>query len=270
MKANERRGGRCRLAAALAALPVLGAVADPLVEVTGQHDGGFQLTLKVDEAIGVGAGQRLLLPTAVRLCAGLAPRLGAYEYGTRETLDGDASADSFVLVQDFECGAAERAGDGPPGRELGDLERAEIERVARARTAAYHEALADGDDRAALAMFPGFSAASPPDEAWRGEQAAFREKAGVLVGVDVWRATVYVDPPGASGPGIYVATDLEVSYENLTVCGYFVWFEMPDGTLRITYRDVGELRAALASTLTASQLAEARAGIRCRPGTVPD
>ena len=254
----------------LAALLVLPAVADPVIEVTRQSDGSFRLTLEVDEAIGVGTGQQMLLPMAVRLCDELPLRFGTYEFKARHAVDGQRSGDSFVLVQDIECGGAERAEDKPPGRKLGDGQRTEIERVARARAVAYHKALADGRDHAALAMFPGFSPSATPDEAWHREQAEFRAKAGGLREIDVWKVTVYVDPPRAPQPGIYVATDLEVSYENLTACGYFIWFEDPDGTLRITRRDVGEIRGDLASMITESQLAKLKSDFRCRRETEPD
>ncbi|MCY4598331.1 MAG: hypothetical protein OXF27_00200 [Acidobacteria bacterium] len=129
---GNRRSATLRLAAAggLAALLAAPAASDPAIEATPRPDGGYELTLEVPEAIGVGEGQRLLLPTAVRLCDGLAPRLGAYRFETRERVDGPGSADSFVLVQEIRCGGAGPAPDRPPGRELGDPERAEIERTA--------------------------------------------------------------------------------------------------------------------------------------------
>lgn len=266
-------GGRGRdrlVAVAVLAAFLVPAAADPVIQVTGQSDGSFQLTLTVEEVIGVGEGQQLLLPTAVQLCDGLAPRLGTYEFTTSEAVDGQASRDSFVLVQNIECGGTGRAQDQPPSRELGEEERLEIERVARARTVAYHKALADGDDRQALAMFPGFSLSASPNEAWGKEQAEFRATAGALGKVDVWRVTVYVDPPSAPEPGIYVATDLEVSYENLIVCGYFIWLEGPDRTLRITHRDVGQITADVASSISGSQLAKIRSDFRCRPDLESD
>ena len=270
--ANKGRCGRNRLASVtgLATLVALPAVADPVIEVTHKSDGRYTLILEVDEAIGVAEGQRLLLPTAVQLCDGLAPRLGAYEFTTREALDGQVSADSFVLAQEIECGDFERAEDKPPSRELGDPERAEIERVTAARAAEFHEALADGEDQEALAMFSGLSPSAIPDEDWHNEQAEFKAKAGPLGEVDVWKVTLYVDPPDAPEPGIYVATDLEVSYENLIVCGYFIWLEDPDGTLRITRREVGEIPADVASTMSESQLAKVRSDFRCRPDSEPD
>jgi len=119
-------------------------------------------------------------------------------------------------------------------------------------------------------MFPGYSPSAPVDDTWRQEQAEFREEAGALTNVDVWQVTVYVDPPGAPEPGIYVATDLEVTYENLIACGYFIWFEDADGSLRITRRDVGEISRDVVSKMSESQLAEVRSDFRCRPDPEPD
>ena len=269
--ASRARGSKNQLVAVmgLAALLVLPAVADLVIEVTRETDRTLQLTLEVDEAIDVGEGQRLLFPTAVRLCDGLAPSFGTYEFKTREAVGGEGAEESFVLVQDFECGGKERAEDKPPSRELGALERSEMERVARARTVAYHEALAAGDDRTAVGMLPGLSPSATPAEEWRREQAEFRARAGALGEVDVWKVTVYVDPPSAPERGIYVATDLEVQYENLIVCGYFIWLEEPDGVLRITRRDTGTIAANVVSKMSDSQLAKVKSKFRCRPEPEP-
>ena len=272
---NSTNNGRCgsdplASVTGLAALLVLPAVADPVVQASNSSDGRYRLVLEVDEAMGIAEGQRLLLPTAVRLCDGVAAPMGAYECTTGEAVDGHRSGNSFFLAQDIECGDVEGTESKPATRELGDPERAEIERVAGARAVAFHEAMADGQDRETLAMFSGLSPSATTDEDWRSEQAEFRAKAGRLREVDVWKVTVYVDPPGAPDPGIYVATDLEVSYENMIVCGYFVWFEGPDGALRIIRREVGRIPADVASTMSESQLANVRSDFRCRPDTDSD
>lgn len=178
-----------------------------------------------------------------------------------------------MLVQEVACGGAENRQDKRASRQLGDGERSEIERVARARTLAYYKALAAGDDLEALAMFSGFSAPASPHEGWRQEsgddwlqeQAEFRVKAGAFGEIDVWQVTVYVDPASAPAPGIYVATDLEVSYENLSICGCFIWVEDADGTLLITRREVGEITADVVSKMSDSQLVKVRSDFRCRP-----
>ena len=162
----------------LAALLALPAVADPVIDVTHKSDGRYRLILEVDEAMGVAEGQRLLLPTAIRLCDGFAPRLGAYEFTKNEALDGQGSGDSFFLAQEIECGDFESAENKPPSRELGDQERAEIERVAAARAAAFHEALADGEDQEALAMFSGPSPSAIPDEDGATSRRSSRRKPG--------------------------------------------------------------------------------------------
>lgn len=267
---NQNKDGRSRnglvAGTGFAALLALPAMADPVIEVTRKSDGTYQLTLEVEEAMDVGNGQVLLLPKAIELCEGLRPRFGKFEFRTLESVEGPASTDSFVLVQDIECGGADPVKDKPPSRELGEQERSEIETDARARTVAYLKAAADGDERDALPMFAGLASS----EEWRRQEAEFRAKAGPLGEIDVWRVTVYVDPPSGPEPGIYVATDLEVSYENLLLCGYFIWLEGPDGTLRITRRDVGEIPADFVSSVSDAQLAKVRNDFRCRPHAEPE
>ena len=263
--------------AGLAALVVLPAVADPEIEVIGLSEGRFQLTLKVDEAIDLETGSLLLLPTALEVCGELAPRFGKYRFSGKEAVDNPASTkDSFVLVQQIECGGApEMRQDEPASRQLGDEERSKIKQDARARTVAYHKALAEGRDQEVLAMFPDFSASATPseqspqerDDDQLQEQADFRAEAGALGEVDVWRVTLYVDPPSAPQTGIYVATDIEVSYENLTICGYFVWLESADGTLLINRREVGKIAHDVVEKMSDAQLARVRRDFRCRPET---
>ena len=265
--ANGRRGDSGGLLAVTGFLVLLAspAVADPVIETSRKADGSYQLTLKADEAIGVEEGQALLLSTAVRLCDGLPPRLGEYWFSKTEGVDGPGSDESFFLEQEIECGGTGRVEEKPRSRALGDRERAEIEQAARVHAAAYFVVLARGDFRAAHAVHADFLASISASEDWDREQAAFRAKAGALRKIDVWQGTVYVDPPGAEEPGIYVATDFEVSYENLVACGYLVWLEGPEGTLRIVRTDVGQLETEVVAGMSDSQLADVKRRFRCRP-----
>ena len=245
------------------ALLVCPALADPVIEVTRQSEGSYQLTLEVDEAIGLGEGQQLLLPTAVQLCDGRPPQFGRYQFSQTEAVEVPGRDESFVLVQDIDCrtGPEEQK---PPSRALGEQERLQIEQVAQGRAEACVKGLGGEDYGASYAMLSDFIASTSPFERWRVEQDEFRERAGPLRSVDVWKVTVYVDPPGVPEPGIYVATDLEASYENLLMCGYFMWLEGSDMTLRILRQEVGHLDAAVVSRMSQSQLAKVKSDFHCR------
>ena len=93
---------------------------------------------------------------------------------------------------------------------------------------------------------------------------------GALRKVDVWNVTVYVDPPNAPEPGIYVAADFEAAYENSVVCGYLVWHDGPDEAFRIMRQDSGELQASVESELSDAERNRIRREFRCRPQPVPE
>ena len=227
-------------------------------------EGSYELSVQTDEAIGVEEGQRLLLSTAVRLCGGVAPHFGRYRFSRTEGAEGAAPGDAFALVQEIVCGG-EPAEEMPPTRALTDQERSELEQVARDRTESYLGELARGDYEAPYAMLGDFITSTSPFDEWRTDQERFRADVGRLGGIDVWKVTVYADPPGAPRPGIYVATDLEVSYEKRLVCGYYMWLEGQDGILRIIRQDVRHIDGLVSARMSESQLARVKTDFRCRP-----
>lgn len=269
-----RTVGRMRWSGAAAAIGIAAtaivppaAAADPHIEVTRRSETAFQLAVKVDAAIDPREGQKLLAPAAAEACGGRPPTFGSYRFSQMQTPGKPDQDESFVLIQDIEC-SAELEERRPASRALDDSDRAAIKRVAQDRTDAYLRSL-DGEDYASShAMLLDSAASAPPLAHWQVEQREFKAKAGSLRSVDVWRATMYVDPPNAAHPGIYVATDFEALYENLLMCGYLVWLEDRNRELRILRRDVGYLEHAEVSDMTESELAAIKSDFGCR-GNAP-
>ena len=173
--------------------------------------------------------QRLLMPMAAKLCGDLTPRLDAFKQEGRfapgrpgEAEEGSEKPDYGTrLVQVVACEPAPTRMP-TPNRALTDARRAALEDEIRAKTLAYFKGLdAGGDAGASYAMLSEYLRSDPFDD-WRRARLAERTEKGDVIERRVWRMTVYVDPPDAPTPGIYVAADYEAAYENaLFECGFF-------------------------------------------------
>ncbi len=181
----------------------------------------------------------------------------------REAISETAPGEEIVLVQDVICGGKHEEVGGP-SRSLDLQERADIERMTTRLTHSYLDWVDTEQFDKAYAMLSEFLQSSSPFKCRKAEQVQFRSKYGAFRAIDIWRVTVYVDPPGAPEPSIYVATDFEGSYESLLVCGYYVWLEGADNTFRIIRQEVGYLEKTALAQLSDSELKAARSKLLCR------
>ncbi len=253
-----------------------GISASPL----GENQWVLTLELPVLDA-DYGEMQQLLLPAAAKLCGDLVPRLDAFRQTSLLAPAADASAkeegeevgnaktarempnDRVRLVQVVLCEPAPVAMPSP-SRALTDAERVAMEDEIRGKTLAYFAGLdAGGDARASYAMLSEYLR-SKTFSAWRQEQAS--AEMGGVTERRVWRVTVYVDPPEAPTPGIYVAADYQATYERvLFECGYLMWQERSDGSFHVIRREGGRLPRDYAADMTNAQISAVREKMRC-PG----
>ena len=230
-----------------------------------------------------GEMQQLLLPAAAKLCGDLVPRLDAFQHTGLLAPAADASAkeageevgngetareppdDRVRLVQVVLCEPVPVAMPSP-SRALTDAERAAMEDEIRGKTLAYFAGLdAGGDARASYAMLSEYLR-SKTFSAWRQERDEDRAEMGDVTERRVWRVTVYVDPPEAPTPGIYVAADYQAAYERvLFECGYLIWRERSDGNFHVIRRESGHLPKDHAADMTKAQISAVREKMRC-PG----
>ena len=223
--------------------------------------------------------QQLLLPAAAKLCGELTPRLDAFRQtgllapvgdagaraGREEAGNGETPREPARLVQVVVC-EPPPASVPPASRALTDEERSGLEGRIRARTLAYFAGLdADGDRRASYAMLSEHLRSNTFAD-WQQARDEGRAEMGDVTERRVWRVTVYVDPPQAPTPGIYVAADYVAAYERvLFECGYLMWQERSDRRFRIIRREGGHLRRDYAADMTNAQISAVRRQMRC-PG----
>ena len=248
----------------------------------GENQWALTLELPVLDA-DHGEMQQLLMPAAAKLCGDLVPRLDAFrqtsllapvasagekeegeEVGNGETAR-EPPDDRVRLVQVVLCEPAPVAMPSP-SRALTDAERTAMEDDIRGKTLAYFAGLdAGGDARASYAMLSEYLR-SETFAAWRQERDEDRAEMGGVTERRVWRTTVYVDPPEAPTPGIYVAADYQAAYERaLFECGYLMWRERSDGSFHVIRRESGHLPKDHAADMTNAQISAVREKMRC-PG----
>ena len=252
------------LAIPLVAFWLAPVAADSTIQVDRQSQDTYRLTLTVDRAIGVGEAQQALRPTALELCGDLAPQFGKYRFSTRESLDKPVKDESFVLVQDITCGGGTEQ-VGQPTRPLSDEQRLAIEQEMRRRTKSYFNALAGENLGEAHAMLSDFMKSTATFDEWAEEQQQHQKTLGELGEIDVWQVTVYVDPPNAPAPGIYVATDFEANYKSSLVCGYVMWYGQSAESFRVMREETGRLPQSVVSKLGDAELDAMKRDFRCRP-----
>jgi hypothetical protein len=103
-----------------------------------------------------------------------------------------------------------------------------------------------------------------PRSSWIASARDFRAQAGDRLGGGVTDVTVYIDPPGAPLPGVYVAADYEIKYERVPFrCGYIVWFQNENGLFEAISEETGSIDEETAFQLSAEQLLEVRRRFRC-------
>ena len=252
-----------------AAIPLMAfwlapVAAEPTIQVDRQSEDSYRLTLTVDQAIGVGEGQRALRPKAMELCGDLTPQFGKYRFSSKESLDKPVPDESFVLVQDITCGGgAEQV--SKPSRPLSDEQRLAVEQEMRRRTKSYFTALAGENLGEAHAMLSEYMKSTATFDEWVEEQQQHQKALGELSEIAVWRVTVYVDPPNAPEPGIYVATDFEANYKGSLVCGYIMWYGRSAESFRVMREETGRLPQSVVLKLSDAELDAMKRDFRCRP-----
>lgn len=244
------------------------AVAATKVDVVQLSVETYRLTLTSDVVIPVAVAQQELAPYAVDLCGADVPEFGKYQFEQNDAIGGGASPqeDAFVLVQEISCKAGARPATAGSSRTLGDAEKVAIEQSVQDLTEEYFRNIDALNLQASYAKLSPDMKASRSYVDWTAEMESFRSLSGPIREMNVWRITVYVDPPGVPQPGIYVAADLENSYENVPFqCGYLVWLEGTPGDFRIIREETGHVDSASIGGLRESDLQQIKQQFGCRP-----
>lgn len=213
-------------------------------------------------------GQRLIAARAVEHCRGRYPRLGRYRFTGRERVGADAAPEaSFEVRQELICldsppGPSLASPSPPPASEDWRPTR-EDHQFVTALSERYFALVDRGDaDQVQLLWTDSERQATPLAER-AADLAEFRRVAGAPGRHSVVAVTWYVNPAGASRPGVYAAVDYERRYSGLVLnCGYLVWFRTAPDRYELVREETNRMVRDAADPAP-ERLAELRRQMRC-------
>ena len=238
---------------------------EPDVRTAPMKGGGYRLTLTAPGLSQPEQGQRLLIPTALRLCAPQPPQFGKYRWksDTHIAKDGTRTLGAFVLTQEVSCGPAHPSPPPAAGATAQGVSPDDDAAVGEL-TGRYFGLLARGDLRLAFDLSRQAIEQGTEFETWAASERAFRKSAGEPGAFRVVKVTRYQDPPNAPGPGLYIAVDYAAEHANLAFeCGYVVWRRNGAGPFGIVRHERGFVTREVAAKSDAGQLTQFRAQMRC-------
>jgi len=233
----------------------------PAIKVQGLSSGSYRLTLSARGLSDPAQGQRLLLPTARRLCRAAAPQFGRYAFRSDQLVGGGARGARLTFVQDITCSSSAGPAAARPAvtRPAQGGVRIEDDGAIRAATSRYLRALSSGNYRAAYALTSPEMHGGMSAQAWAEVHRKLLSSAGAGGEARILRLTRYARTPGRSGSS--VAVDYSGTAEKPALeCGYVVWAGASDGTARIIRHERRVLSKADAGGKSPDQL---RALLRC-------
>jgi hypothetical protein len=254
-----------RISMLLAAAVIPAAMAADSIEVRTRQLGPdrYELAMDLPARLDPRQASSMLLPVAEELCAGRPAGFERYRFESNAPLGADAGAATQAFTQEVACGASNaivhvaRAPKTPP--------TAQDEQRIRADTLRYLAAKDRDDFDAAKSLLGPELTELFANGKSRDARVAFNAKAGLPNRREVVRLTWYDDPAGAPLPGRYVAADYRGDYAHAGFyCGYVVWHLQPDGSFRIVREEEAQMPDEITKTMSAEELASARAQVQCR------
>ena len=237
---------------------------EPQVEAEPLDASRHVLNLETDARTAFEAAQAALVPTAGRLCADRAFILGAFTFAEQpEEPAAKPAAAQTRFQQELYCGSPEQ---------LSASAAVAAPRPSEARQQAVLKAtygyLAAKDSNRlsdAYAMLSRRAKLTTAEPDWIAMARDFNEQAGAVRARRVTNISWYSDPPEAPEPGLYVAADLNGTFENVEfLCGYIVWRLEADGSLRLVREEQNFVERRRGAKLAQLDRVSLRAEMGCK------
>jgi hypothetical protein len=258
---------RCRVALfCVASLAPQLVLAKETIKIASLSASAYELRLTSDRELSVEEAQSQLAETASKTCGTRPASFGRYSFESSAPIERAKQPDGtqYVFVQRLDCSLPDSGPTLSPTPPLSEADRASIEAEVRTLTDSHFGDLAAKRYSTAYARLSGEMQAMQPLQEWESAQREFHSTAGERTSGGISRVTIYVDPPSAPAPGIYVATDYEFSYRNVPFqCGYIIWYRHGTDAFRLSREETGFVDAKTAKGLSEEQLAEIRQQYRC-------
>tara|TARA_B100000768_G_scaffold9235_1_gene9493 strand:+ start:961 stop:1770 length:810 start_codon:yes stop_codon:yes gene_type:complete len=228
----------------------------------------FQLILKNDVPLEIDQAQSSIYSGAVQTCNGKKPLFGKYSFYSTEPISKDAETSSFTFLQEIRCTNEVAVTAAPKKLDLSNIQEKAIKSAAKKLTEEFLSAREAGEFKKAYDMLGSGMKEINEFSAWKSKEFDYvGENLGKLVSRDIWRVTLYNNPPNSSIPGLYVAADYENSYEKSPIhCGYVMW-HLPaanSGEFTVMREEYGNITSDILKKIPEENLQNVRKQIGCR------
>lgn len=230
------------------------ASAAPQVSVEQIGEDAFRISIAAPSETGITELQERLLPSARLACQRKRPVLARYRMGT------DGLEQELLCIDDAPLPTPAAAAPDPEWAPTPAHQQALL-----AVTYGYFTAKDAARYTDAYGFLSERMKASASLDEWTAAARDFNEAAGRALGRRVVEISWYNHPSDAPEPGIYVAADYSAEFEKLEfVCGYVMWWLMPDGTLRLVREEQNLARKRGARPMPAIDREPLRARLGCK------
>lgn len=228
----------------------------------------FQLILESDVPLEIEQAQSSIYSGAVQICSGKNPSFGKYSFDSSEPISKSSEASSFTFLQEIKCTDETAVTTTPKKLDLSIIQEEAIKSTAKKMTEEFLSARELGEFKKAYDMLGSGMKSNTEFPAWkRKEFDYFGENIGKLLHRDIWRITLYNNPPNSPKPGLYVAADYENSYEKSPIhCGYIMWYLPTVNSKEFTVmrEEYGNITTDILKKIPKGNLQNVRKQIGCR------
>jgi hypothetical protein len=228
----------------------------------------FQLILKNETPLEIDQAQSYIYPYAVQICSGKKPSYGKYSFESTEPISSGTEASSFTFLQEIKCTDEAVVPSITKKLDLSNIQEEAIKSKIRKLTEEFLSAKDSGEFKKAYDMLDPSMKSAVEFPAWKNKEADyFGESLGKLVSRDIWRITLYNNPPNSPEPGLYIAADYENVYEKSPIhCGYVMWY-IPTATsndFSVMREEYGNVTTDILKKIPKENLQNVRKQIGCR------
>ena len=223
-----------------------------------------------DSALEIDEAQRIIYNGALEMCKGLSPVYGKYKFESSEKIisdEVDNESDTYLFTQNIQCVESMEIQQDSPKSILNIEQENEIKIKAKKLTKEYLSAKENKEFKKAYAMLTKNMQEMSDFKTWRKRESKTYADYGREVASEIWRMTVYDNPPNSPKPGVYVAADYESSFVDTPIhCGYVMWFLPIDNLndFKVMREEYGSITNKIMKQVHASELPQIRQQIGCR------
>ncbi len=228
----------------------------------------YQLILNNDAPLKISQAQSSIYPSAVQICKGKKPSFGKYSFDSSELISGDAEASSFTFLQEIKCTDEIEVAETPKKLNLSRTQEEAIKSKAKKMTEEFLSAKESEEFKKAYDMLGSGMKSITDFAAWKSKESDyFGENLGKLISRDIWRITLYNNPPNSPKPGLYIAADYENVYEKSPIhCGYIIWYLSTENSKEyaVMREEYGSITQDILKKIPKENLQNVRKQIGCR------